>query len=305
MSENKLYKIMIETECISYIKNILSEKFNFIRLFDGCKADIAIKPKSTDSDIDEWIGIQVKSTQKKVKNNTSDAYKFDLSKDYENFIIICICLEDKNTWIFENNLVSHLKNGLTIGNNSKYNKYKIDNNIIDILETYYNNSGIQKYFLGELDTPASKNTQTEYEYRKKREENIKFLNFINNEMEGLVYDFKIGDKKIQEKVGGHPHKNTNTYHFSFSKMKCRIEGKRKRQTYEIGDCDFYWLNCKNSSKFYVIPEKILIEKGYIGNSDGKIKSITMSKTNKKTFWTEDYLFDYNNLDKDTLCKILL
>ena len=124
-------------------------------------------------------------------------------------------------------------------------------------------------------------------------------------MEGLVYDFKIGDKKIQEKVGGYLHKNVNSHHFSFSKMKGRIEGKRKRQTYEVGDCDFYWLNCKNTSKFYVIPESILIEKGYIGNSDGKIKSITISKTNKKTFWTEDYFFDYDNLDKDKLCKILL
>ena len=305
MSENKLYKIMIETECIDYLKNILSDKFNFIRLFDGCKADIAIKPKSIETDLDEWIGIQIKSTQKKVKNNNSEAYKFDLSKDYENFIIICICLEDKNTWVFENNLVSHLKSGLTIGNNSKYNNYKVENNIIDILETYYKNSSIKKYILGELDTPGSKNTQTEYEYRKIREEKITFLEFINNKMEGLVYDFKIGDKKIQEKVGGYLHKNENSHHFSFSKMKCRIEGKRKRQTYEIGDCDFYWLNCKNTSKFYVIPENILIEKGYIGNSDGKIKSITISKTNKKTFWTEDYLFNYNNLDKDKLCKFLL
>ena len=174
-----------------------------------------------------------------------------------------------------------------------------------ILENYYNNSKIKKFKLGELDTPGSKNTQTEYEYRKIREDKITFLEFINNEMEGLVYDFKIGDKKIQEKVGGYPHKNINTYHFTFSKMKGRIEGKKIRQTYEIGDCDFYWLNCKNSSIFYVIPESILIEKGYIGNSDGKIKSITISKTNKKIFWTEDYLFNYENLDKEKLCKILL
>lgn len=305
MSKNILYKLMIEAECIKYLKNILSDKFDFVRLFDGCKADIAIKPKTLPNDIDKWIGIQVKSTQKKVKNNTSEAYKFDLSKDYENFIIICICLEDKNSWIFENSLVKHIKSGLTISNSSKYNKYKTNNNIIDILEGYYNNSIIQKFSLGILDTPGSKNIQTEYEYRKKREEKIKFLNFINNDMEGLVFDFKIGDKKIQEKVGGHPHKNENTYHFNFSKTNGRIEGKRIRKTYEIGDCDIYWLNCKNTSKFYVIPENILIEKGYIGNSDGKIKSITISKTNKQVFWTEDYLFNYDNLDKDKLCKILL
>ena len=55
----------------------------------------------------------------------------------------------------------------------------------------------------------------------------------------------------------------------------------------------------------MIPENILIEKGYIGNLDKKIKSITISKTNKKIFWTNDYLFNYENLDKDKLCKILL
>ena len=300
---NKIYKINMEFECIKYLNEMLNQKFIIKKLFDGCKADLALKPKNCD--IDEWIGIQIKSTQRKVKNNNSEAYKFDLSKDYENLIIICICLEDNNTWIFENNFVRHIKTTLTISDNSKYNKYKTDNNIMYILENYYNNSKIKKFKLGELDTPGSKNTQTEYEYRKIREDKITFLEFINNEMEGLVYDFKIGDKKIQEKVGGYPHKNINTYHFTFSKMKGRIEGKKIRQTYEIGDCDFYWLNCKNSSIFYVIPESILIEKGYIGNSDGKIKSITISKTNKKIFWTEDYLFNYENLDKEKLCKILL
>jgi len=302
---NKIHKIMIEAKCIDYLKNIFLNKFEFIRLFDGCKADIAIKPKYISPDVDEWIGIQVKSTEKKVKNNTSYGYKFDLSKDYENLIIVCICLEDKKSWIFENNLVSHIKTCLTISDNSKYNQYKIENNIESILENYYNNISIKKFKLCELNTPGSKNTQTEYEYRKIRENKITFLEFINNEMEGLVYDFKIGDKKIQEKVGGHPHKNINTYHFTFSKMKGRIEGKKIRQTYEIGDCDFYWLNCKNSSNFYVIPENILIENGILGSLDGKIKSLTISKTNKKTFWTNDYLFNYENLDKDKLCKILL
>jgi hypothetical protein len=305
MNKNKLHKIMIETECINYLKNIICDDFEIVRLFDGCKADIAIKPKNISSNINEWIGIQIKSTEKKVKNNNSQAYKFDLSKDYENYIIICMCLEDKNSWVFENELVSHIKSVLTIGNNSKYNKYKTENNIVSILENYYKNNLVKKFLFNELDIPQSKNTKTEYEYRKKREEMISFLNFINNEMEGLVYDFKIGNKKIQEKVGGHPHKNTDTYHFSLSKMNGRVNGKKKRQTYEIGDCDFYWLNCKNASNFYVVPENILIEKGYLGNADGKIKSLTISKTNKLTFWTKDYLFNYENLNKEKLCEILL
>ena len=81
--------------------------------------------------------------------------------------------------------------------------------------------------------------------------------------------------------------------------------KKIRQTYEVGDCHFYWLNCKNTSLFYVIPENKLIETGFLGNLDGKIKSLTISTTNKKTFWTKDYLFDYDNLNKEKLCEILL
>jgi hypothetical protein len=88
-------------------------------------------------------------------------------------------------------------------------------------------------------------------------------------------------------------------------MNGRIDGKKKRQPYNIGDSDFYWFNCKNTMIFYVIPEYILIEKGYIGNSNGKLKSLLISNTNKKTFWTKEYKFNYDNLDKDKLCKILL
>ena len=88
-------------------------------------------------------------------------------------------------------------------------------------------------------------------------------------------------------------------------MGSKKNGKRTRQNYKLGDCDIYWLHCKDTTKFYVIPENILAEKGYVGNSDGKPKSLIISKTNKNTFWSKDYLFDYDNLDKDKLCKILL
>ena len=67
MNENKIYKIKIEADCINYLKNILTNKFDFVRLFDGCKADIAIKPKNIPADVDEWIGIQIKSTQRKFR----------------------------------------------------------------------------------------------------------------------------------------------------------------------------------------------------------------------------------------------
>ena len=51
---------------------LLSTKRNSFKLkrtFDGCKADVAIKPKNISED--KWLGIQMKSTLNKVfkKNN--------------------------------------------------------------------------------------------------------------------------------------------------------------------------------------------------------------------------------------------
>ena len=121
-------------------------------------------------------------------------------------------------------------------------------------------------------------------------------------MEGLVYDFMIGNKKVQEKVGTVSHNNYNSYSFSLTKYSCRIDGKCKNKCYEEGDNDIYWLNCKNG-KFYVIPEVVLISNEFIGQNCTKEK-LYVSLTNKNTKWCNEYLFDYNNVDKERLLKIL-
>jgi hypothetical protein len=55
--------------------------------------------------------------------------------------------------------------------------------------------------------------------------------------------------------------------------------------------------------FYVIPEKALIENGYAGK-DGIKTTLYVSPTNNNTDWCNDYLFDYNNIDKEKLLKLL-
>ena len=196
--------------------------------------------------------------------------------------------------------------GLTIREKSKYNKFE-DNeeNLVNILLEKYLKS--TKFIFNELDTPLSNTVKLEYEYKKLRENNLKFIDFINNEHQGEVFDFKIGNKKIQEKVLSLRNSKIEMYIFNLHKM-CSTKNKnskRTRQNYKLGDCDIYWLHCKDTTKFYVIPENILAEKGYVGNSDGKPKNLIISKTSKNTFWCKDYLFNYDNLDKDKLCKILL
>ena len=62
---------------------------------------------------------------------------------------------------------------------------------------------------------------------------------------------------------------------------------------------------KLSEKFVNEREEICNKIISILNLDGKIKSLTISKKNKLTFWTKDYLFNYDNLHKEKLCEILL
>jgi|LakMenE01Jun11ns_1017448.scaffolds.fasta_scaffold9903540_2 hypothetical protein len=303
-SKENFNKLYLESNSIKFLEGLIFKYFEVKRTFEGCKADIAIKPKNVCED--KWIGIQIKTTLKKVNKKNNVGYNFSICKEYDNMITICIACEDNKLWIFENNDIKHIKSGLTIRNNSKYNKFEVDKeNLTNILLDKY--TILTKFSFNELDLPICDKVKLEYEYRKLRENNISFINFINNEHQGESFDFKIGNKKIQEKVSSMRNINIESYIFNLHKT-CGIKNKNKkrtRQNYKIGDCDIYWLHCKDITKFYVVPENILIAKGYVGNINGTPKSLTISKTNKNTFWMNDYLFDYKNLDKEKLCKILL
>ena len=284
-----------EIKCINYFKDLIRNDFTLIKTFDGCKSDIVIKRANEKQDL--WLGIQVKTTNKKTEK---DQYYFRLNNGkYDNCILLCICEEDKKIWLIPYEEVHGLKT-IGIANKSKYNKYEVSNeNLIEKLNIYYDL--INKYEFDILNTPTSKSQQQELEYRNLRESKINFIEFINNEVEGLVYDFKIGVKKVQEKVGSITKNNPNSFLFNLIKYKCRVEGKCVNQSYQEGDNDLYWLHCKNR-KFYVIPEKELIEHGYIGKHCKE--HLYVSPTNKNTEWCNQYLFDYDNIDKERLLQII-
>jgi hypothetical protein len=279
----------------NYFKGLIENHFTVIKTFDGCKADIVIKKKNENKDL--WLGIQVKTTNKKTDR---DQYYFRLnSGKYDNCIILCICDEDKKMWLIPYEEVEGFKT-IGIAQKSKYNKYEVNkDNLIEKINNYYELSN--KFCFDILDTPTSNSHKQEQEFRKIRESKINFIEFKNNDIEGLVYDFMIGNKKIQEKVGSITHDNINSYCFTLSKHTGRINGKCCRGPYEKGDNDFYWLNCKNGY-FYVIPEDVLIEKGYVGK-DSKKEHLYVSHTNQNTEWCDEYLFKYDNLDVDGILKI--
>jgi hypothetical protein len=296
-SDNKLGALEQELKGINYFKDLIQDNFISVKAFDGCKADVIIKPTLCSEDL--WLGIQVKTTHKKTDMGK---YSFKLNNGkYENCIILCFCDEDKKMWLLPYEDISGITTtSIGISIKSKYNKYEVNHeNVIEKLTYYYELCNKLSFTI--LDTPIGESCKQEQKYRKNRENKLDFIQFVNNGMEGLVYDFMIGNKKVQEKVGSITHNNPNAFSFSLTKYDCRINGKCIKKCYEKGDNELYWLNCKNNL-FYVIPENIFIEKGVIGENGKKI--LYVSKTNKNTEWCNDYLFDYDDIDKAKLLKII-
>ncbi len=295
-NDNKLSSLRQELKCINYFTELIRRKFVTNRPFDGCKADIAIK--SVEEIADLWLGVQVKTTNKKRERGR---YKFGFNNtNYDDCLLLCICDEDKRMWLIPYEDVKGFI-GISIAKKSKYNKYEVtEENLFEKLTGYYNL--LNKFEFKVLDTPTCKSHQQEQEYCNIRKSKVKCIDFTSNNMEGLVYDFMIGSKKVQEKVGTIMHNNINSYQFHLTKFDCRVEGKCIKRCYELGDNDLYWLNCKNG-KFYVIPEKVLFENGYLGKECIRMK-LYLSATNQNTNWSNEYLFDYENVDEERLLKIV-
>jgi hypothetical protein len=299
MKNNEMSKTStIEQECkfINQIQLFLKNDFEIIKAFDGCNIDIIFKPKNIIDD--KWVGIQVKTTN--VRHLT---YSFHINNIYKNCLLLFYCCEDETMWLIPENIIGNQKK-VSIGyNKSKYNIYKIcKDNLINKLNEFYNKT--TNFEFDKLNTPTCIYQQREHFFRKYREEKIKFLDFGYDNIEGTVYDFKIKNFKVQEKVAKISDKE-NRYYFQLCKNNGLINGKQNQIQYDIGDNDFYWLNCDNKQTFFVIPEKKLIEKGFIGNKIENINrqhlKITVKKElHKKSAWLQDYMFDYENIDKDRL-----
>lgn len=297
---NKIINNKTETDSVNYLISIIEPYFDIIRTFDSCKSDLIVKPKN--KNIDLWLGIQIKSTS--FYNEKKKSYYFSIKNNYDELIIICISNIDKRLWGFKYKDIKHIKTTLQIYNGgiSKYNSFEITNNIYNYILDNYNNHTNLLFAKNYLSNQLSKTTMVEYNYRILRESKIDFITFINNKNAGEVFDFKVGDKKIQEKVGKYVgninNKVYNYYQFNLSKCNGR---KLKKIPYQKGDNDIYWFNCKDSYDFYVIPEYVLIDYGFIDNKT----SIQVSNENKNKKWLNQFKFNYNNLDKYKLCKILL
>jgi len=233
---DKIRYIRLEKTCIDFFVDMVKDEFECIKCFDGCRTDIAMKPK--DEMNDTWMGIQVKSTE-----SCKVDYGFFLTKkDYSNLLILCICWEDKSMWLIPHEIIAGIQK-LTIGlYKSKYSDYKLTKeNWKEKFQHYYNNT--YKYTFQELDTPNNIYQQREQTYRKMRDTKLDFIKFEYDNMEDSVYDFRINVYKIQEKVGG-IHRRGHLFH-----LYKHYLGK-KHTSYQQGDNDFYWLNVDNKKTFF-------------------------------------------------------
>jgi hypothetical protein len=300
MKNNEISKIYTTEQEGTFMKNLcdlLYKDFEIIKAFDGCNIDLIFRPKNMIED--KWVGIQVKTT-----GTRHLTYSFHLQKTYKNCLLLFYCCEDESMWIMPENTISD-QTKISIGyNKSKYNIYKINKDtIFEKLNEYYQTT--TKFSFEELDTPINIYQQREKEFRKFREEKIEFIKFHYDNKEATVYDFKIGNIKIQEKVAKISDKE---YRYKFCLCKNNGNIKHNQIQYDTGDNDFYWLNCDNKKTFFVIPEKALIDKGLIGNNNMKIPiflSLTVKELlHKNSSWLQPYMFNYEEVDKERLLTIL-
>jgi hypothetical protein len=287
---SKIHNIEQEFKFIKEFQEIIKDNFTSLKAFDGCAVDLIYKPNNILED--SWVGIQVKTS-----GTRHLTYSFHINNTYKDCLILLYCCEDENMWIIPENIIGN-QIKLSIGyNHSKYNIYKVNKeNIINKLNEYYNKT--TKFCFDKLNTPNNIYQQREQEFRKYREEKINFIKFDYPEMEATVYDFKIDNYNIQEKV---TKVNNSRCCFQLCKNNSLSDSKQKNCQYDIGDNNYYWLNCDNKQTFFVIPENILIDRGLVGNNKKThIFKITLNGRHYKNSWLQPYAFDYENIDKEKL-----
>ena len=273
----------------------MEKDFETIKAFDGCKIDIILKPKEINDN--KWIGIQVKTSK-----TANLSYSFHINNNYKNCLILLFSVNDQNMWIIPENIIGNQQK-ISIGyNKSKYNIYKVNNDeLINKLHNFYINTTKFEYDI--LNTPTNIYQQREQVFKFFRKKTINFIDFNYDEMEGTVYDFKINGYKIQDKTAKLCEKRNRSV-FQLCKNKGTTEGNRNQVQYDVNDNDFYWLNCDNKQHFFVIPEKILIEKGFIGNKEENKNKIFLIITIKDELyydyrhkWLTPFIFNYTSINE--------
>lgn len=299
-AKDNMYCQRIEAQGIDILTDILKESFTIKRTYEGCLADVYIKPSKTSEDL--WLPIQIKAT---VCKDSKNRYMFGTKySDYSELVVCCICINGRRFWVFDNKQQPAVNIGISKTNarsKSKYDKYEVsENSLIEKMNDLYQS---QKLMYEEIVlTPSSKSVCKEIKYRKIREDNMPYLAFEYPNIQCQVYDFIINGFKVQEKVLIVDNKRKGLT----ANLKKTIR-KGKKGPYERNDNDFYWFHVQDSSKFYIIPQQSLIDNGYIrsSTSTGNTKILlypqcTLQEAISFGYKTSEYnnfLYSYDDVEK--------
>ena len=295
----ELTSMLTEKNAVELLRELCKNDFTIFKTRECCKADILVKPNDIKND--SWLKIQLKSSNRHSKLQ----YGFDGTNGYDDMLLLLVGIQTKKFWLLEGKNVEVTR--ITIAKSeSKYDKFEIGSNkICGELKKWYDKNVYNCKF-NDGNTPQTDNCRLEYKYVMLRQNKIKFLNFINNEVDGLVYDFKIDNLKIQEKVCSIIKRRQKIYVCAFlgkSNGKGWSEKRRDKRAYDKGDNDYYWFNEQDEKTFYVVPESELIKSGHIATKkcQGK-KNFNMTTTfgivNK-------YMFSYDTIHEELQKQKLL
>jgi hypothetical protein len=286
----------IEYEGIKLIEEYLSPFYEVLRTKEGCLADMALRNKGEQDN--KWIPIQVKTTM----SLSHGMYSFNVDHNYNDMILICVCVSEKKLWVLPYTHVT-VKSKLNISIKSKYSKYLVDNSSINNFIDKYT-SDVYKN-IDTLMLPVNPTQQKEQQYVRKREQHLPFLSYQYPNVQNTCVDVIINGRKVQEKVLGFIESKKGLC-CSLSANNGKYEGKRQFRMYQLGENDYYWLHSSIDDRFWIIPEQVAYERGYISNKNEiKTKRTLWFKSDKnvKQKWLNDYEYNYTTINTEKIMKI--
>jgi len=286
---------MLEKVSFDAMREILCEDFDVMWTNRGCSADFIVRAKNVNTNA--WLGVQLKATQK--MNQLACGHIFNLNGNrYENMVILFHCVSDSLMWLVPFDAI--VRSGSIImgtTEKSRYFEYRIcKTDLSPALLKYF---GVMKLDTSEnFMVPKSRTNKIEHKYRTIRETCCDFLHFVNTETEGSYYDFAVNGKNVKERVAGFDHTKPESFIVFLTRGLGNIN-------YANGMNDFYWFNISNMDIFYVIPENVMIENGFIDSGKNtKLKKYFRICLRSRDNWRSKYQFDYKNLDREKLSTLI-
>ena len=273
----------------SYIYNLLGEHFYFELTSRCCDYNHLFKPiqNNTIEDTEKWFPIKIKYSNSYIGDN----YYFTIRNKSQNILILCVNLQNKKMWLFPPNILNS-SSKIKININTTFTEYLLtEKTLYEKLLQYYNNNSTM--WLNKYDNLISNSNNghvnIECEYKLKRVSSINFLTFTNPLTNFETYNFLINGFRVQETV---------CFYDIVGKWQIACVLKKRNgkiYPFSLEDNDFYWINERTSNNFYVVPNNIMYEKGFV--QGGIIKGRININITTNLFWLSDYQYSYDDINE--------